>query len=339
MKAIMLHGPDDLRIDELPDPIPGPRDLVIRLAACGICGTDLSFAAVGGMLGPSDTPMALGHELSGTVAATGTEVQHLAPGQRVVVNPTSETNMIGSGGAGGFAEYLLVKEVAPGAHVFPIPDSLSFEEAALTEPLSVALHGVNRAEVGPGSRVAVFGAGPIGLGVVLFLREHGVEDIVVFDMSEQRLERARALGAKAALNPANVDVRQALGEAHGAGTLYGWPVVHTDTFIEVSGAARVIPDAIALAPLHARLVVIAVHHEPVAVDFQTALAKEMTFATSLAYPTEFNDVLELLVARKLDVAPMISHRYRFDQFMEAFATARDRERSAKVMITFPQEIA
>lgn len=267
MKAIMLHGPDDLRIDELPDPMPGPRDLVIRLAACGICGTDLSFAAVGGMLGPSDTPMALGHELSGTVAATGTEVQHLAPGQRVVVNPTSETNMIGSGGAGGFAEYLLVKEVAPGAHVFPIPDSLSFEEAALTEPLSVALHGVNRAEVGPGSRVAVFGAGPIGLGVVLFLRAHGVEDIVVFDMSEQRLERARALGAKA------------------------------------------------------------------------ALAKEMTFATSLAYPTEFNDVLELLVARKLDVAPMISHRYRFDQFMEAFATARDRERSAKVMITFPREIA
>tara|TARA_R110002110_G_scaffold90974_2_gene236472 strand:+ start:20236 stop:21246 length:1011 start_codon:yes stop_codon:yes gene_type:complete len=335
MKAIMLHGPDDLRIDDVPDPVPNPNDVVIRLAACGICGTDLSFAAVGGMLGPSDTPMALGHELSGTIAAIGNNVTHLAQGQRVVVNPTSESNMIGSGGAGGFADFLLVRDVAPGEHVFPIPDSLTFEEAALTEPLSVALHGVNRAGVGPGSRVAVFGAGPIGLGVILFLRQRGVEDIVVFDMSEQRLERARTLGAKAALNPANVDVRQSLGEAHGAGTLYGWPVVHTDTFIEVSGAARVIPDAIAMAPLHSKLVVIAVHHEPVPVDFQTALAKEMTFTTSLAYPTEFNDVLELLIARKLDVEPMISHRYTFDQFMEAFATARDKERSAKVMVTFP----
>ncbi len=335
MKAIMLHGPNDLRFDELPDPTPGPNDVVIRLAACGICGTDLSFAAVGGMLGPSETPMPLGHELSGTIAAAGARVSHLTPGQRVVVNPTSESNMIGSGGAGGFADLLLVKDVSPGEHVFPIPDSLSFEEAALTEPLSVALHGVNRAKVGPGSRVAVFGAGPIGLGVVLFLRQRGVEDVVVFDMSEQRLERARALGAKTALNPATVDVRQALGEAHGAGTLYGWPVVHTDTFIEVSGAARVIPDAIALAPLHAKLVVIAVHHEPVPVDFQTALAKEMTITTSLAYPTEFNDVLELLISRKLDVAPMISHRYVFDEFMEAFATARDKERSAKVMVTFP----
>ena len=335
MKAIMLHGPNDLRVDELPDPTPGPNDVVIRLAACGICGTDLSFAAVGGMLGPSDTPMALGHELSGTVAATGTKVNHLALGQRVVVNPTSESNMIGSGGAGGFADYLLVKDVTPDEHVFPIPDALSFEEAALTEPLSVALHGVNRAQVGPGSRVAVFGAGPIGLGVVLFLRQRGVEDIVVFDLSEQRLQRARTLGAKIALNPAKVDVRQSLAEAHGAGTLYGWPVVHTDTFIEVSGAARVIPDAIALAPLHAKLVVIAVHHEPVPVDFQTALAKEMTITTSLAYPTEFNDVLALLLARKLDVEPMISHRYSFDQFMEAFATAQDKERSAKVMVTFP----
>lgn len=335
MKAIMLHGPNDLRVDELPDPTPGPNDVVLRLAACGICGTDLSFAAVGGMLGPSDTPMALGHELSGTVAATGTNVNHLALGQRVVVNPTSESNMIGSGGAGGFADYLLVKDVSPDAHVFPIPDALSFEEAALTEPLSVALHGVNRAQVGPGSRVAVFGAGPIGLGVVLFLRQRGVEDIVVFDLSEQRLQRARTLGAKAALNPAKVDVRQSLADAHGAGTLYGWPVVHTDTFIEVSGAARVIPDAIALAPLHAKLVVIAVHHEPVPVDFQTALAKEMTITTSLAYPTEFNDVLALLLARELDVEPMISHRYSFDQFMEAFATAQDKERSAKVMVTFP----
>jgi 2-desacetyl-2-hydroxyethyl bacteriochlorophyllide A dehydrogenase len=335
MKAIMIHGPNDLRFDELADPAPGPDDVVVRLAACGICGTDIAFTALGGMLGPSDTPMPIGHELSGTIESRGANVRHLDVGMRVVVNPTSEENMIGAGGAGGFADRLLVKGVSGGQHVFRIPDSLSFEKAALAEPLSVALHGVNRARVRPGQKVAVFGAGPIGLGVVLFLRQQGVEDIVVLDMSKARLERALALGARAAICPADVDAREALGKLHGQGTIYGWPIVHTDTFIDVSGSGRVIPDVVAMAPLHAHLVVVAVHHKPIPVDFQTALAKEMTITTSLAYPTEFPDVLKMLIDGKVDVSAMISHRFPFANFMQAFETAKDKDRAAKVMVTFP----
>lgn len=334
MKAIMLHGPNDLRFDDLPEPHPGPDDVVIRLRACGICGTDIAFAAVGGMTGPSAEPMALGHELSGTIAARGEHVRHLEPGQRVVVNPTSDANMIGSGGAGGFAECLLVKDVARGKHVFPIPDSLSFEKAALTEPLSVALHGVNRAQVGPESQVAVFGAGPIGLGVVLFLKQRGVRDIAVFDLSRSRLERALALGADAAHSPAEVDVARVLGERHGTGSIHGWQTVMTDTFIDVSGAPSVIPEAVGMAPLHGHIVVVAVHHKPIPVDFQTALGKELSFSMSLAYPDEFGTVLDLLARDAIDVAPMVSHTFDFDDFMQAFDVARDKDKAAKVMVTF-----
>ena len=116
--------------------------------------------------------------------------------------------------------------------------------------------------------------------------------------------------------------------------LFGWPVVQTDTFFEVSGAAPVIPSIIGMAPFHATLVVVAVHHEPVPVNFLMALGKEMTITTSMAYPNEFPEVLATL-AGGADVAPIISHRFGLDEYAQAFAVAQDRQASGKVLITFP----
>src|SRR5207248_3092218 len=132
--------------------------------------------------------------------------------QRVIVNPYM--NMIGNGGPeGAFADSLLVRDVRQQAgSLLTIPDNVSMEHAALAEPMAVALHGVNRAEPQPGQKVAVFGAGPIGLGAVIGLRRRGVTDIVVIDYSPFRLERARRLGARATINPAETDVLQSLGE-------------------------------------------------------------------------------------------------------------------------------
>jgi len=227
-----------------------------------------------------------------------------------------------------------VRNAAIGDGIHRIPDSLPFEKAALAEPLSVSLHAVNRASVNAGSKVAVFGAGSIGLGIVLFLRQRGIEDIAVIDVSDQRLDRGRALGASVTINPARDDVAARLDELHGRGELFGWPVVRTDTFFEVSGAATVIPSIIAMAPFHASLVVVAVHHEPVPVNFLMALGKEMTITTSMAYPNEFPEVLATL-ASGADVEPMISHRFPLDDYARAFAVAKDRDASGKVLITFP----
>ena len=329
-----VHGPDDIRVEQAQRPSAGPDDIVVKVVVCGICGSDLGYARAGGLPMGGDGPLSLGHEFSGVIEEVGARVTALRKGQRVVVNPTTPANMIGSGGPGAFASHILVRNVMAESSVYPIPDTLDFETAALVEPLAVALHGVNRSRAGAGSKVVVFGAGPIGLGVVAMLRLRGVADIIAVDRVDSRLERARALGANATFNPDNCDLWAEIGKRHSASTLYGMPVVDTDEFIEVSGAAPVIPQIIARARFGAHLTVVAVHHAPVAMDLAMALGKEMEVTTAMAYPTEFGEVLEILAAGRIDTTALISHRYAFEDFEQAFATAARADESAKVLVTF-----
>lgn len=335
MNLVRVHGVDDLRLDAVPVPEAGPDDVLVRVASCGICGSDLGYIAKGGLLGPGDQPLPLGHELSGTVAAVGAQVSDIAVGTRVVVNP--DDNLIGSGGDGGFAPFLLVRRARRGINLLPIPDHLPADIAALTEPLSVALHGVNRAEAGPGSKVVVFGAGAIGLGAVVGLRRRGVTDIVSVDISESRLALARQLGAKATVNPQQQDLRAAVAEAHGTGTLFGWPVVNSDAFIDAAGAAQPLQQAVAMCRPGTRIVIVALHKQPVPLDLVQVMAKELVITGSIAYPQdEFAEVLAMLGSGDVDVSPMISHRFPADRVLEAFAAAKDTARALKVIVEYPQ---
>jgi len=335
MKVAVIHAPDEIRLDTHEIPEPGPNDVVVKVAACGICGSDITYTKLGGVAGPAG-PMPLGHELSGTISAVGANVGTVAVGQRVIVNPYA--NLIGNGGPeGAFADYLLVRD-ALREHdtLLAIPDNVSMEHAALAEPLAVALHGVNRAEPQPGQKVAVFGAGPIGLGAVVGLRRRGVEDIVVIDYSPFRLERARRLGARATINPAESDVRNALGELHGTHRHFtGMDVVGTDAFFDMAGAPPLIPSIIEMCRMGARIVVTAVYSVPVPIDMRMMLAKEVTLAMAIGYPVEFPEIVDMLSTGAIDLEPMISHRFGFSDFSEAFATARDPQHAAKVMVTFP----
>ena len=289
MKAVRIHGPNDLRIDDIPAPVPGPRDVLVRVAVAGICGTDVAFTKVGGVAGPTTEPFTLGHELAGTIAEVGAEVQGMKAGDRVIVNPMGDGNGIGNGApwGGAFAPWLLVTNATVGGAIHPIPDELSFERAALAEPLSVATHAVNRSGAGPGDKVVVMGAGPIGLGIVFGLARRGVTNITVVDMADSRLERARALGASTTINPAREDVFEALCRTHGKGDVFGWPVANANLWFEVTGVGAVLQSLVTMAPFHAKLVIVAVHHAEVPINFQIALAKELSFEMSLAYPDEF----------------------------------------------------
>ena len=331
MKQVQIFGPGDLRLEDVPEPEPGPRDVVLRVAACGICGSDVRYARLGGLAGPSDRPMPIGHELTGVVAAVGADVSNLTPGTRVVLNPMGQDNRIGNGGReGGFAPYLLVRNAADGGALFPIPDELPDHLAALAEPLGVGMNAVDHAEAKPGDRVAVFGAGPIGLAAVAYLRDRGVDDVVAIDLSARRLEIATALGATTVIDASGDDPWPRLRTLHGEEPVLGTPMAGTDAYIEASGASPVISQVLQHAKRGARLSVVALHYEPIPVSFLVVMMKELTIRGAMEYPDDFSSAVALLGRR--DLSPMVTHRFALADFHEALATACDPQAGGKVVV-------
>jgi threonine dehydrogenase-like Zn-dependent dehydrogenase len=329
MKQVQIHGPGDVRVDEAPEPEAGPRDVVVEVAACGICGSDLRYVRLGGLAGPMPEPMPLGHELAGTVASVGAEVPDWKPGDRVVLNPIAGQKMIGNGGPeGGFAKHLLVRDVADG-NLFRIPDALPFERAALAEPLAVGMNAVNQSEARPGDKVVVFGAGPIGLAAVATLADRGVDDVIAVDLSPLRLEIARKLGARESLDAGEADPWPRIRQLHGESPVLGAPMAGSDVYIEASGAAPVIPQIIGQAKSGARLTVVALHDER-PVNFILVMMKQLTIRGAMEYPDDYNDSIELLTRR--DLSPMVSHTFPLDRFAEALATASAPQSGAKILV-------
>lgn len=333
MEVLCVHGPGDIRVDDMAAPCAGARDVVIRTATIGICGSDLGYIAAGGVTGPADKPIPLGHELCGTVAQIGSDVQGFAVGERVIINPMF--NSIGNGGPeGGFAGQLLVRDVVSHPDsLLRMPESLSAEGGALAEPLAVALHAVNRSEAKPGDKVAIFGGGTIGLAVLAVLKRRGVDDVVLFDLSALRRERAMVLGARAALDPREQPAAVALTRLHGELALFRKSVVATGIFFDAAGAPGLIEDIIAMAPAGATAIAVAVPKKPVVVNFGTVLTKELTLRGSLAYPSEFPEALQLL-AEGFDLSPIVTHRFQGAEVLQAFATAAKPDEAIKVLVSY-----
>jgi (R,R)-butanediol dehydrogenase/meso-butanediol dehydrogenase/diacetyl reductase len=329
-----IHGVNDFRLDPYQTPQLGKSDVVVKVKACGVCGSDLSYIKIGGIHRKPGGVTPLGHEAAGEIMAVGDNVTGVSVGQRVVINPMKTTSYIGSGGPeGAFTEELLVRDARLGDSLLPIPDDLPYEIAAMTEPLAVALHGVNRMQVKPGDKAVVFGCGPIGLGMVLWLVDRGVKDVVALDLSSERLERATALGARAVLNPAKDDVRARLAELHGTARVFSRECVGTDAYIDAAGAPSIVSDVIGMAKYHSRLVITAAYMKPVEVNLGAMLTTEMTITTAVGYPDEMPEVVAALPRLQDKVKSLISHRFHFDKVVEAFGVAGTPQ-SAKVMVEF-----
>lgn len=337
VRQVRVHGPGDVRVDEVPRPSPGPRDAVVRVAACGICGTDLSFIRLGGSKGPSGAPLCLGHEIAGVVEWVGSDVRTTAVGERVVVHPgNEELGRIGTGAAeGGLTPELLVREAARGGRLFRVPEGMPLDVAALAEPLAVGMQAVNRADVVKGDKVAVFGCGPIGLFALATLLDRGIADVVAIDLNPRRRELALALGAQAALDPAACDVFDELARLHGtAPFLYG-PTPATNAFIEASGAANVIGQVIERGRVGGRLSVVALHYAPVPTNYLHVIMKQFSIHGSMEYPQRFEDSIELLARR--DLSQVVTHRVPLARFDEALGVLQGAADCGKVLVTMGDE--
>ncbi len=334
MKLLNIHGVGDVRLDEYARPAAGPRDVVVKMKATGICGSDLSYIKFGGMPAEPGGTTALGHEGAGEVMEVGAEVEGIWVGQPVIVNPMNTPSNIGSGGPeGAFTEELLVREARLGDSILPIPEGIPYDVAAMCEPLAVAMHGVNRAEVKPGDKVVLFGCGPIGLGMVLWLVDRGVTDVIALDLAAERRERALALGARAALDPAGIDLRAELMKLHGEARSFNRHGPDTDVYIDAAGAPNILNDVVCMAKFHSRMVITAAYMKPLEFHAGRMLTSEMTITTAVGYPTEFPDVIAAMPRLKDKIASIISHYVAFDDVLDGLKIAATPQ-SAKVMIEF-----
>jgi (R,R)-butanediol dehydrogenase / meso-butanediol dehydrogenase / diacetyl reductase len=331
MKQIMLHGPDDWRLDEVPDPEPGPRDVLLRIGACGICGTDVSYVRMGGFAG---RPIPLGHEMAGEVAWVGAEVSKIGVGDRVIVCPSDAgEGPMGTGGPqGGLTPFLHVPDAASGQRLFRVPDGMPLTTAALAEPLAVGMQAVNQSAAEPGDKVVVFGCGPIGLMALATLSDRGIGDVVAIDFSRPRLRLAKRVGADHVLDPTRVDIWEELKRIHGTTPFMFGATAATDVFIEASGADSVLGDVLRHGRVGGLLVVVALHYRPVVTNYVDVLMKQFTIRGSMEYPERFEDAVDLL-SRLDDLSEVITHTMPLERFGDGLALLQGSKDCGKVMIT------
>ncbi|MBV9985630.1 L-idonate 5-dehydrogenase [Bradyrhizobium sp.] len=343
MRAVVIHAPRDLRIDSFDDKAPAPGEVRVKIAAGGICGSDLHYYHDGGFgTVRIREPMALGHEIAGVVADVGEGVSHLASGTRVAVNPSRpcgvcihcregmgnqclDMRFMGSAMRtphvqGGFREFVTVDA----AQAVPIASSLTLREAAMAEPLSVCLHAAKQAGPLLGKRVLVTGCGPIGALMVIVARYGGAAEIVVTDIADAPLAVARKLGASHAVNVASEAKSLDLWRA-GKGVF--------DVLFEASGNQAALVSALELMRPGAVMVQVGIGGE-MTLPINTIVAKELQLRGTFRFDPEFELAVRLMGDGLLDVKPLISASLPYQSAVEAFELATDRSKSMKVQLTF-----
>ncbi len=341
MKALYVHAAHDLKLDRCESREPGPGEVVIRLARGGICGSDLHYFHNGGFGAVRlREPMILGHEVAGVVAALGPGVTGLAEGDLVAVSPSRPCggcgqclrglpnhceNMRFYGSAmpfphiqGAFREEL----VADAAQCVRA-EGLSAAEAAMAEPLSVALHAARQAGELLGRRVLVTGCGPIGVLAIMAARRAGAAEIVATDIADSALAFASEAGADVALNAAHPEVLAPWQAGKG----------RIDVLFECSGAEAALRAGIAALRPRGRAVQLGLSGD-MAVPMMQITAKELSLVGSFRFHEEFAVAVAMMRKGLIDVRPLITHTFPLADFASAFEVASDRGRAMKVQLEF-----
>lgn len=334
MKVAVLHGVDDIRLDEVEKPTCGERDIVIQVHSAGICGTDLHFRHMGPRF--PNQPMPLGHEYAGEIVEVGSAVTSYQLGQRVAYNSNNSPADMGRGGeCGGFSPWVILRGIDEHPQsLCVVPEGVSYDDAALAEPISVGAHAVNRSQIQSDESATIFGCGPIGLGIMMALQGRGLTDIVAFDLSPYRRELATRLGIAHVYDPRTHIPAKIISELRGTAPIWGVPHPVTDVYFEATGAPGMIEDIAGFCNKGSRIVTIAIHRKPLALDATKVMSKEISLIGAQGYPVEYPDVMSAIAAGSINPEAMVSHRFSFDRFFEAFSTADSAAESGKVLLNF-----
>lgn len=342
MRAVVIHQAKDLRLDECAlDPI-GPGQVLVKLAAGGVCGSDLHYYNHGGFGAIRlKEPMILGHEVAGIITELGQGVTDLAVGDLIAISPSRPCNncrychegatnhclnMRFYGSAmpfphiqGAFREMLVAD-----ASQCVKANGLTPGEAAMAEPLAVTLHGVRQAGSLLGKRVLVTGCGPIGALAILSARRAGAAEIIATDLADFVLTHAKTAGADRTINTKTDP--EALSEFHANKGYF-------DTLLECSGAAPALLSAIPAMRPGSTIIQLGIGPDA-ALPMTQLTAKELTLRGSFRFHPEFRTAVELMQKRLIDVRPLITHTFPLDDAESAFTIANDRSQAMKAQISF-----
>lgn len=338
MKAACYHGLRDITCEDIEQPrIIEPLDIIVKVEACGICGSDLHSYKLG--LFPEismETPKGRvpGHEFGGTVVEIGDQVQGIDVGDRVVCIAM-----------GAMAEYVRVANAFLNLTVYKLPDDVAFEEAATVEPLATSLHATRKGKPADGQTVLVFGAGIIGIGIIQCLKAMDIhlKHIIAVDVSDKRLDIARQAGATHVVNAAREDPYEKAVSLTGtipftlmpeAGSFPAVDIVYDAVgYIVERAGVPVIEQALHIAREEGTVVVVGVFEENVTMDLSDLVTKQVKVFGSFAYtPDEVVECIEMIKNRKVDRKMLISHMLPVDQCKEAFETQANFDGSVKVLI-------
>ena len=343
MKAAVLHGAKDMRIEPYRQPELHPGMVLLRSRRVGICGTDLHYYEHGhNATFVPDRPFILGHEFTAEVAAVAGDVETVKIGQRVTVNPARscgfcayckggqinlcrKTIMLGSASTtpptdGALAEFVTVR--ADQCHL--LPSDMDDGIGAMMEPLSVALHAVKRAGTVSGKRVLVTGGGTIGLLVAMTARAFGAVPVAVSDIVSARRNKAIELGADVALDPTARDLHHQVRELTDLGF---------DMIFEASGAPPALRAAFDLVRPGGTIVQIGtVGTADIPIPVNELMVREINFRGSMRYGDTFDEAIRLVAAGRVNVQPLINHVFTLEDSVKALQFAADKSLSLKVQI-------
>jgi len=333
---------DQLEIQEVPIPRkPRANEVVVKMKAVGICGSDVHYwthGAIGDFV--VRAPMIIGHESAGQVVAVGSGVTHLKVGDKVALEPGVPCRACGHCRGG---RYNLCPDIqffaTPPVHgslatyvvhaadcAYKLPDNVSYEEGAMCEPLSVGVYSCQRTNVEPGFRIAILGAGPIGLIIMLAARAFGAEHVVMTDVDESRLKSAKKFGANAVIN---VKGKQPKDVAAEITKLTGRKV---DTTFECCGMTSATQTAIYATKSGGAVCLVGLHDPEMKLPIFDASVREVDMRGIFRYKNTYPTCISLIASGRVNVKQLITHRYDFEKLITGFETAKTgRDNAIKVM--------
>jgi len=338
MLQAKLVAPEKILLEDVDVPEPGENEVLIKVKVCGICGSDIhSYKGKHPFVHP---PIVLGHEFSGKIHQAGTKVSSFSPGDRVTVEPNivcgrcynclhgrynicTNLKVIGCVGYdGALSEYIVVPE----NKVLKLPDDISFEKAALIEPIAVAVHAVRKAEQKIGDKVVILGAGTIGLLVMQIAKLAGTEKTTITDLLDYRLERAKNLGADEVINSKSQDLVKLIHKEYGKDGI--------DLIYDCVGIEETISQAIQIARKGIRIMVVGVPEERIRVDLSLVQDRELEIVGSLMYTREdFTTAIDLIQKEKIKVKSLVTHYFKLKDINKAFhLVTQGKENVLKVVI-------